>query len=303
MTAADAPCAWESAPEALGAVSWAVAGDRGLTAAPFLVAGVVNVTPDSFYDGGRYAAPDAALAAVRRMVEEGVQIADIGGESTRPGAPPVDAEEESRRVLPVLEVAAALPIALAVDTYKATVAARCLQAGAVIINDVSACRFDPELLDVLVQYRPGYVLMHSQGRPETMQRDPHYTNVLAEVREFFETQLNRLVRAGLPEQHVVLDPGIGFGKRLEHNLALLRGIEQLQSLGRPLYVGLSNKSLWGQLLQLPLTERGTSTQVATALLAARGVRVHRVHDTAETLRTLRIVQALQAPDSKNFGHA
>ncbi len=284
----EVPCKTLSSQEE---TTWDLYAGKRLECAPFLVAGIVNVTPDSFYDGGRHAG-GAALESVRRMAEHGVHIADIGGESTRPGAAAVSLEEELERVLPVVQGAAGLPIALSVDTYKARVASACLDAGAVIVNDVSACAFDPELLDVLAQYRPGYVLMHSQGRPDVMQKAPRYGNVVDEVLAFFEQRLRMLTAAGLPESHIVLDPGIGFGKTLEHNLALLRAIQRFLVLGRPLYMGISNKSLWGGLLNAPLEGRENATQVATALTAERGARIHRVHDPVATLQTLRVVEAL-----------
>ena len=271
---------------------WRLAEGRTLCCAPFVVFGIVNATPDSFYDGWRFAEQGAALDHIRRMAEAGVHVADIGGESTRPGAEAVPAEEELRRVLPLVTAAAQLPIAVSVDTYKAQVAAACLEAGAVIVNDVSAFRFDPGLLDVLAQHRPGYVLMHSAGPSETMQQAPGYDNVVDEVLAFLEERLGLLVRAGLPEDHVLLDPGIGFGKTLEHNLELLRHVDRFLGLGRPVLLGVSNKSMWGKLLDLPLERREQATQVATALTAARGVQAHRVHDPFLALQTLRIAQAL-----------
>jgi len=251
------------------------------------VAGIVNVTPDSFFDGGRFLDPQAALAQGRELVQAGAHILDVGGESTRPGAAPVTEADELARVVPVIEALAGLSDpdkgespTLSVDTYKARVAVAALGAGAFIVNDISACRFDPELLDVLAQHKPGYVLMHSLGRPGTMQQDPRYTDVVGEIMDFFEQRLSALTKAGLPEASIVLDPGIGFGKLLEHNLAILRGLERFGALGRPLFVGLSNKSLWGQLLGLAPGQRQNATAVATGLLVARGVLVHRVHEVA-----------------------
>lgn len=269
-----------------------------------VIMGVVNCTPDSFYDGGLHADPDSALRHGLLLASQGALILDVGGESTRPGSRPVSVHQELERVLPVvrgLSAAAASPEAessvassiISIDTTKSAVAARCLQAGASIVNDVSGCRFDPELLDVLGQFKPGYVLMHAQGRPESMQQDPRYDDVVDEVRRFFEHRMDALVRSGLPEEHVVLDPGIGFGKRLEHNLKLLRNIEVFQELGRPILVGISNKSLWKGLMELELEERGTVSQVAAALLASRGVRIHRMHDVSATARTLRVERALR----------
>jgi dihydropteroate synthase len=195
----------------------------------------------------------------------------------------------------VAALAAAHPdIPVSVDTRKAGCALAALDAGALIVNDVSACAFDPELLAVLVARKPGYVLMHSQGDPETMQRDPRYGDVVEEVLAFFEEKLAWLVRAGLPEDRVVLDPGIGFGKRPEHNLALLRRLDRFLLLGRPLYLGLSNKSLFGALFGLPVAARGPATAVASALAVAKGARIHRVHDVAQVGLALRLATALAA---------
>ena len=258
--------------------------------------GVLNVTPDSFYDGGKYLDPGAARDQAILLRDQGADILDVGGESSRPFSEPVSEEEELRRVLPVISEAVRLtnrdgaPMPVSVDTYRAGVAARALEAGAMIVNDISACAYDPGLLDVLAQYRPGYVLMHSLGRPEEMQRDPRYGDVVREIMEFFEHNLNRLTEAGLPEKNIVLDPGIGFGKLLEHNLAILKHIEAFQALGRPVLLGLSNKSLWGGLLGLAPSERGNATQAATAVAAAKGVLIHRVHDVAHTLETLTVAR-------------
>jgi len=262
---------------------------------PFLIVGILNVTPDSFYDGGKYFDPTQALARAGEILSQGGNIIDVGGESTRPFSPRVSLEEEIKRVIPVVQaIKENLPQAvISVDTYKAEVARRALEKGAEIINDVSACTFDPSLLEVVVEYKPGYVLMHSLGRPETMQDNPHYENVVEEIYAFFEEKLNLLVKKGLPEENIVLDPGIGFGKLLEHNLAILANIEKFFSLGRPLYVGLSNKSMWEKLLGLKVGERQIATQVATALLAQKGVYIHRVHEVKETKETLTIVEALK----------
>ena len=273
---------------------WSVKGGRVVGPAPFLLAGIVNVTPDSFYDGGAHFSDESAVAWGLRLHAEGAHILDIGGESTRPGAAYVSEEEEISRVVPVVEqlLAVQSDLVLSVDTYKAGVASRALDAGAVIINDVSGFSFDLGLKDVVVQYKPGYVLMHTPARPDSMQKDPRYDDVVGEILTYFETKMRDLVTAGLPEDRIVLDPGIGFGKNLEHNLTILKNIERFNSLGRPVYMGLSNKSLWEKLLGLSREERGSATQVATALLAARGVRIHRVHDIAATMQALRIVQAI-----------
>jgi len=276
--------------------AWKLAGEASLGPGRFFIVGVVNNTPDSFYDGGKAFGTDKAVHHALSLFEQAADMIDVGGESTRPFSERVSLEEELQRVLPVLQgVLAKRPEALvSVDTYKAEVAVKALQAGAAAINDVSACRFDRGLLDVLVQYQPGYVLMHSLSSPEDMQKDPRYTDVVAEIRRFFEERLTVLVKAGLSEEHVVLDPGIGFGKTLEHNLAILRGLASFSELGRPLYIGLSNKSMWGKLLGLEAGQRQNATQAATALTAEKGVCLHRVHEVGLTRQTLDIVEALTA---------
>lgn len=265
--------------------------------------GIVNITPDSFYDGGKHASPESALEHARLLRGQGADVLDLGGASSRPGAEDVPAAEELRRVLPVLSslqedresfgrdgAPERFPL-LSVDTWRAEVARAVLEAGADIINDISAFRWDPELLQVVAAYRPGYVLMHCQGRPGTMQAAPHYQDVVDEVLAFFEDRLNAMARAGLPEDHVILDPGIGFGKRLEHNLALLRGMQRLLGFGRPVLLGISQKSMFSDLLGLDRTERGTATDIVTALMAARGVAHHRVHDVVSALQALRLADA------------
>ena len=281
-------------PEA-GAIPWVVAGGARLEpGAPYGLMGILNLTPDSFYDGGRHATGDAALERARALRGAGADLLDLGAESSRPGARPLTSVEEQQRLLPVLRaVRGAMPgLPVSVDTVHAATAAAALDLGAVVINDVSACGVDPELTDVLVQEKPGYVLMHSQGRPPDMQAAPQYANVCLEVRRFFERELDRLVRAGLPENRIVLDPGIGFGKTLAHNLELLAHLEDFLDFGRPLLVGLSMKSLFGELLGLPVEARGAATQTASALLWERGVFWHRVHDVAGARAALRLAAAI-----------
>jgi dihydropteroate synthase len=274
--------------------TWTVKGGKVLGPAPFFIAGIVNVTPDSFYDGGTHADTASGVAHGLELARQGAHILDVGGESTRPYGEAVGEAEELARVLPVVEglVKARTCSVISVDTYKAGVAARCLEAGAAIINDVSGFRFEPELLDVLVEHKPGYVLMHSLGRPEDMQDEPRYEDVVGEIMAFFEERLGVLERAGLPLDRVVLDPGIGFGKKLEHNLAILREIERFYELGLPVYMGLSNKSLWQGLLGLEVGQRQNATQAATAVLAARGVPIHRVHEVQLTRQSLTIAREL-----------
>ena len=274
--------------------TWYVKGGRALkTPSPFGVMGIVNLTPDSFYDGGVHHMPPAGLEHALTLLEQGADILDLGAESSRPGAAELPPDEEIQRLAPVLMgLRHQAPWAtVSVDTYHAATAAAVLEQGAVIINDISACAFDPGLLDVLVQYKPGYVLMHSQGRPQTMQHNPRYEDVRREVREFFECNLARLVRAGLPEDRIVLDPGIGFGKTLAHNLELLAHPEDWLGFGRPVLMALSMKSVFGGLLSLPPARRGAATVAATALLRARGVFWHRVHHVADARQALAVATA------------
>jgi dihydropteroate synthase len=276
-------------------IQWTLKGGTVLGPAPFFIAGVVNVTPDSFYDGGEHVGPQAGIDHGLQLAKDGAHILDIGGESTRPYADIVSEDEENSRVVPVIKglVAADTGCVISVDTYKAKVAAAALEAGAEILNDVSAFSFEPELLDVISQYKPGYVLMHSLGEPDKMQNAPKYDDVVDTIIDFFETKLEVLDKAGLSTDRITLDPGIGFGKTLEHNLSILRGIERFMELGLPLYMGLSNKSLWQGLLGLEVGERQNATQAATAVLAGKGVGIHRVHEVKYTQQTLTIVHELE----------
>ena len=274
--------------------TWIIKGGKALGPAPFFIAGIVNVTPDSFYDGGSHADGLSGVAHGLELARQGADILDVGGESTRPYADEVSEAEELERVIPVVEdlAAADTGCVLSVDTYKARVAAEALDAGADILNDVSAFAFEPELLDVIGQYKPGYVLMHSLGRPGTMQEEPRYEDVVDDILAFFEEKLESLDKAGLPRDRIVLDPGIGFGKLLKHNLTILRDIKRFERLGLPLYMGLSNKSLWQGLLGLPVDERQNATQAATAVMAAKGVPIHRVHEVELARQTLTIVREI-----------
>ncbi|WP_415713048.1 dihydropteroate synthase [Maridesulfovibrio sp.] len=271
--------------------SWTINGGRVLGPAPFFIAGIVNVTPDSFYDGGKNYDPRQAIEHGRLLAEQGADILDVGGESTRPFADPVSLEDELARVIPVIKELSRDSV-VSVDTVKSGVARASIEAGAAIVNDVSAFSQDPALLEVVADLKPGYVLMHSQGSPEQMQLSPTYDNVIEDILSFFEKSLEKLIKSGLPESHIVIDPGIGFGKTLEHNLAILRRIDRFMELGFPVYMGLSNKSLWGKLLGLESDERQNATQAATAVLAARGVPIHRVHEVGLTSQTLKIVKEI-----------
>lgn len=259
-----------------------------------LVMGILNVTPDSFSDGGKYISPDAAVEHALEMVSEGADIIDVGGESTRPGATPVPAEEEMRRVLPVIErLAEASPVPISVDTYKAAVAREAVRAGACIINDISGLRFEPELARVAADTGSFLVVMHSIHTPATMQQNPYYENVVEEVRSFLERQVAFAEQQGVSMERILVDPGIGFGKTLEHNLQLLRGLPRLAELGHPLLVGVSRKSFIGMLLGgAPPEERLEGTLASVVLSIAGGARVVRVHDVAPVVRAVRVADAI-----------
>jgi dihydropteroate synthase len=251
------------------------------------VVGIVNVTPDSFSDGGRHFDAADAVAAARRMAAEGAALVDVGGESTRPGSEGVPLDEELRRVVPVLEqVAGELPVSI--DTSKAEVARRALALGAVLVNDVTALRADPELAGVVADGGAYLCLVHMLGEPRTMQDDPRYEDVVADVARFLEERLAFAVAQGIPEERVALDPGIGFGKTVEHNLELLARLDELTALGRPILVGLSRKRFLGRVLGDPDALTGpVTTGVAAAVLAyERGASLFRVHDVREHVEAL-----------------
>jgi dihydropteroate synthase len=259
------------------------------------VMGIVNVTPDSFADGGRYLDPAAAVAHGLELAAEGADLLDVGGESTRPGAAYVEEAVELRRVLPVVEgLAAATDVPISIDTRKAAVAGAALAAGATMVNDVSAGRDDPDLLGVAADAGAAVVLMHMQGTPATMQDDPHYGDVLAEVEAFLQERLVAAEAAGVPGAALVVDPGIGFGKRDEHNYALLGGLARLTRLGHPVLVGTSRKGFIGRALDLPVGERLEGSAAAVVWAVERGARIVRVHDVAPMVRTVRMTEALLA---------
>jgi dihydropteroate synthase len=264
-----------------------------------LIMGILNVTPDSFYDGGCHAGVEAAVAHGLRLVEDGADILDIGAESTRPGAAPVSASEELARVVPVVtELARRVTVPISVDTTKAAVARKAIEAGASIINDVSALRFDPEMPDVIAQSGAAVVLMHMQGTPQTMQVAPRYTDVVKEVEEFFRERMDAAVQAGIPESRIILDPGIGFGKLLVHNLEILAHVSSFHRFKRPLLVGVSRKGFIGHLLNRPVREREWGTAAAVALAVDRGVRMVRVHDVAWMKDVVTVAFAMRAEQSR-----
>lgn len=264
-----------------------------MTAADFRVMGVVNVTPDSFSDGGLYLEPGPAVAHAVELERDGAAILDFGGESTRPGAEPVDAETELRRVIPVIEgaIAAGARAQISVDTAKARVAAAALAAGATLVNDVTALRGDPEMADVVAASGAEVCLMHMLGTPRTMQEDPRYGDVVSEVAAFLEERMRFAVAAGIPEERILLDPGIGFGKTLAHNLALIARLAEIVALGRPVVVGTSRKSFLGRVTGRDVSERVAGTIATNVLAYERGARVFRVHEVAPVLDALTVTAA------------
>jgi dihydropteroate synthase len=255
------------------------------------VMGIVNVTPDSFFDAGMHAEPAQAVAAARRMVEEGASIVDVGGESTRPGSQGVSLDEELRRLLPVLEALGG-EVPLSVDTSKAEVAQRALALGAEMVNDVTALRGDPAMAEVAAESRAYVCLMHMLGEPRTMQENPRYGDVVSEVAAFLEERLRFATDAGIAEELICLDPGFGFGKTVEHNLELLRRLDAIAGLGRPVLIGFSRKRSLGRLLGDPEATTGPlSASLAAAVAAyARGATMFRVHDVRETVEALSVAK-------------
>jgi dihydropteroate synthase len=269
-----------------------------------LLMGIVNVTPDSFSDGGQFLAADAAVEQALRLVAEGADILDIGGESTRPGAEPVPLDEELRRVIPVIErTASRIGVPISVDTTKAEVARRAILAGAEIVNDISGLQFDAAMVDVCRETKAGVICMHIQGTPQTMQQNPHYEDAVREICGYFRERLESLEASGVPAERVMLDPGVGFGKTAEHNLEILSNIAAFHELGRPVLIGHSRKRFLKKLLGRDVDERLAGGLGVSLALAAQGVEMLRVHDVAahrDALVAWRTIQAMSvrasAPD-------
>ncbi|HMF51279.1 MAG TPA: dihydropteroate synthase [Candidatus Saccharimonadales bacterium] len=259
-----------------------------------VIMGILNVTPDSFYDGGRRSEPTRAIVDGVEMVQSGAEVLDVGGESTRPGARPVDEAEELDRVLPVIRgLRREVAVPISIDTYKAGVARAALDAGADIVNDISALRFDPALVSLVAAEEVPVILMHMQGKPQTMQSEPRYNDVVREVRDFLAAQLYEAMDAGIAAERIILDPCIGFGKTLEHNLQLLRGLPTLAALGQPLLVGASRKAFIGKILDLDPDHRLEGSLAAAVAAVLGGANLLRVHDVAETCRAARMADAIR----------
>lgn len=259
-----------------------------------LIMGILNITPDSFSDGGRYFSIDAALAGAEALLQEGADILDVGGESTRPGSEPVSASEEMERVVPVI---AALrrnfTCPISVDTYKAAVAEAAIESGAAIVNDISGLTFDARMAGVVACSGAGVVIMHIRGTPRDMQKDPHYEDVTGEVGSWLAGQVALALAAGVEREQIVIDPGLGFGKRLEDNFTLLRELDRLSDLGLPILAGPSRKSFIGRVLDLPAGERVEGTAAAVTAAILHGARIVRVHDIKAVKRTALIADAIR----------
>ncbi|MGE3558242.1 MAG: dihydropteroate synthase [Nitrospira sp.] len=255
--------------------------------------GVVNVTPDSFYDGGRHVTPEQAIAHGVALAEQGADILDIGGESTRPGASPVEEREELARVLPVVQgLARQVALPISIDTTKSRVAAHALDSGASIINDVSALREDPGMAPVIAQSGAAIILMHMQGTPQTMQQSPHYSHVRTDIVHFFEERVEFAIQAGIAQTNIILDPGFGFGKLIPHNLDLLKELSSFLALKYPLLVGLSRKGFIGHVVGKHVDRREWGTAAAVALAVDRGAHIIRVHDVAMMIDVVKMAAAL-----------
>lgn len=278
----------------MGVMLWKIAGRAVDLSQHALIMGVLNVTPDSFSDGGEFFTAEKAIEQGKRLAAEGAQIIDVGGESTRPGAEAVSAQQELARVLPVIEkLREAVPAFLSIDTSKAEVARAALEAGASIINDVTGGRGDPEMMALAAERGAGFIIMHMQGTPRTMQAAPHYDDVVGDVANFFRQQYERALHCGIDSMAIAFDPGIGFGKTVGHNLSLLANLARLRVEERPMVVGVSRKSSLGKMIGSDaMSDRLAPTIAFTALLRERGANVLRVHDVKENVAALRVTEAL-----------
>jgi len=255
--------------------------------------GVLNVTPDSFSDGGLYLDPKRAEERAWEMVEEGADIIDIGGESTRPGAEPLPLEEELRRVMPVLEaLGPSFPVPISIDTYKAKVAEEALKAGASIVNDISGLGFDQDMAEVVAHYGAALVIMHIKGTPKDMQLNPTYGDVLGEIKAYLRERIEKAEKAGVRSDAIIVDPGIGFGKRLEHNLEIFRRMKELEELGKPILVGPSRKRFIGEILGVETSQRLYGTLAAVAFSILQGVHIVRVHDVKPCRQLVDVIDAM-----------
>lgn len=258
--------------------------------------GVLNVTPDSFSDGGQFFTIDYAIARAKQLVEEGADIVDIGGESTRPGSDVVDAVEELHRVAPVIEqLAREITVPISIDTYKPAVAKACLERGAGMINDISGLRYENgKMLEVAATHQVPVCIVHMQGLPKTMQQEPKYHDLVSEIKDFFIERVKVAKLAGIKDENIILDPGVGFGKTMEHNLILLQRLNEFTELGFPLLIGTSRKSFIGKISDLPAEQRLEGTIASNVLAVIKGAKIVRVHDVLEHKRALEIIDAIKS---------
>ncbi len=271
-------------------------GNRTLKLNRTLIMGILNITPDSFYDGGRYLNPHAALERAHQLVEDGADILDIGAESTRPGATPVSPKQQLKRILPVLKpLVKKTKVLISIDTTSSQVAEAVLAEGATLINDISGLKFDPALARVCARYNAGLILMHIRGTPRTMQRNPVYKDLMAEIIGELRKSIHQALEAGVGFENLLVDPGIGFGKKLEHNLEILRRLAELRTLNRPIVIGPSRKSFIGHILNLPPEERLEGTITSCIVGALNDASIVRVHDVLPVRRALQVLAAIQ-PD-------
>jgi len=258
-----------------------------------IIMGILNVTPDSFSDGGKFTQPDVAADAALKMIDDGADIIDIGGESTRPGAAKVDLQTELNRVLPVIDrIQARTMVPISIDTYKSKVAAEALNHGATMVNDISGLMFDSEMAAIVAKYNASVTLMHIQGKPENMQENPHYENIIDEILESLGKSIDVASTTGIPNDRILIDPGFGFGKTYEDNLFLLRYLNEFKSLGYPLLIGVSRKAFTGKLLDLPVTERLETSLTALSAGILHGANIVRVHDVKASYRVVRFLDTL-----------
>jgi dihydropteroate synthase len=258
------------------------------------IMGILNVTPDSFSDGGLYFNKDKAVQHALKLVEEGADIIDIGGESTRPGSEPVSAEEEIRRTVPVIKaISKEIKIPISIDTYKSEVARCALDAGAAIVNDISGLRFDPEMPKVVAKYGVPAIIMHIKGRPKDMQQNPFYEALIPEIMNYLRISIGLANKFGIPDDKIIIDPGIGFGKTFEHNLEIIKNLKELTFLGKPIAIGVSRKAFIGKILgDIPSSERLEGTAAAVAISIFNGVNIVRVHDVKEMSKVAKVADAI-----------
>lgn len=259
------------------------------------VMGILNVTPDSFSDGGIYFNEKKAIEYAYKLADEGADIIDIGGESTRPGSEPVPLEEELRRTIPVIrEIARSLPIPISIDTYKAEVARKALEAGASIVNDISGLRFDPEMPKVIAEYNVPVIIMHIKGRPKDMQNNPTYEALIPEIMDYFRVSIRLAHKFSIPDNRIIIDPGIGFGKTFDHNLYILKNLKEFKKIGKPIAIGASRKAFIGKILDEPVPSKRLEGSLAVAAISIfNGANILRVHDVKETKKVAKIADAIK----------